>query len=70
MVCSVEGAKLAFDHDDILKMALARLKGKVRLSADRFRAVAAGFTLSELQHLYEAVLETTPLINAISEKRS
>jgi len=51
--------KLAFDHDDILKTALARLKGKVAYQPIGFELLPAGFTLSELQHLYEAVLETT-----------
>jgi len=51
--------KLAFDHDEILKLALARLKGKVAYQPIGFDLLPAGFTLSELQHLYEAVLETT-----------
>jgi 8-oxo-dGTP diphosphatase len=49
--------KLAFDHADILALALARLKGKVRYQPIGFELLPPKFTLSELQHLYEAVLE-------------
>jgi 8-oxo-dGTP diphosphatase len=50
--------KLAFDHLDILRVALARLKGKVRYQPIGFELLPAKFTLAQLQHLYEAVLET------------
>jgi 8-oxo-dGTP diphosphatase len=48
---------LAFDHAEILALALARLKGKVRYEPVGFELLPPKFTLSELQHLYEAVLE-------------
>src|SRR5580765_8391757 len=51
-------SKLAFDHADILATALARLKSKVRYQPIGFELLPPKFTLSELQHLYEAVLET------------
>jgi len=50
--------KLAFDHANILATALARLKGKVRYQPIGFELLPPKFTLSQLQHLYEAVLET------------
>jgi 8-oxo-dGTP diphosphatase len=50
--------KLAFDHPEILALALTRLKTKVRYQPIGFELLPAGFTLSQLQHLYEAVLET------------
>lgn len=50
--------KLAFDHADILATALARLKGKVRYQPIGFELLPAKLTLSQLQQLYEAVLET------------
>jgi len=50
--------KLAFDHADILATALGRLKGKVRYQPIGFELLPPKFTLSQLQHLYEAVLET------------
>src|SRR6202012_917936 len=49
---------LAFDHADILATGLARLKGKVRYEPIGFELLPPKFTLSQLQHLYEAVLET------------
>ena len=50
--------KLAFDHAEILAAALARLKGKVRYQPIGFELLPPKFTLSQLQHLYEVVLET------------
>jgi ADP-ribose pyrophosphatase YjhB (NUDIX family) len=50
--------KLAFDHADILAMALNRLKGKVRYQPIGFELLPPKFTLSQLQQLYQAVLET------------
>ena len=49
---------LAFDHAEILKMALQRLRGKVRYEPIGFELLPTKFTLSQLQHLYEAVLQT------------
>ena len=49
---------LAFDHAEILATALTRLKGKVRYQPIGFELLPPKFTLSQLQHLYEAVLET------------
>jgi 8-oxo-dGTP diphosphatase len=48
---------LAFDHDHICDVALKRLKGKVRYEPIGFELLPAKFTLSQLQHLYEVVLE-------------
>ena len=50
--------KLAFDHADIVAAALARLQGKVRYQPIGFELLPPKFTLSELQHLYEAILGT------------
>src|SRR6266487_2302397 len=50
--------KLAFDHTDIFATALARLNGKVRYQPIGFELLPPKFTLSQLQHLYEVVLET------------
>ncbi|MCP4675983.1 MAG: NUDIX hydrolase [Deltaproteobacteria bacterium] len=54
----VDTPTLAFDHDEILKMALERLKGKVRYQPIGFELLPPLFTLSQLQFLYETVLET------------
>ncbi|HEX8913543.1 MAG TPA: NUDIX domain-containing protein [Humisphaera sp.] len=48
---------LAFDHDRILAVALERLKGKVRYQPIGFELLPPKFALSELQRLYETVLE-------------
>jgi 8-oxo-dGTP diphosphatase len=48
--------KLAFDHAEIVETALARLQSKVRYQPVGFELLPPKFTLSELQHLYEAVL--------------
>jgi 8-oxo-dGTP diphosphatase len=49
---------LAFDHAEIFKTALTRLRGKVRYEPIGFELLPEKFTLSQLQHLYEAVLQT------------
>lgn len=49
--------KLAFDHEEILETALTRLKGKVRYQPIGFELLPTKFALSELQHLYEVILE-------------
>lgn len=56
-VCGVP--PLAFDHRAIVDVALRRLKGKVRYGPVGFELLPAKFTLTQLQHLYEAVLEVT-----------
>ena len=53
-----EARGLAFDHDRILAVALERLKGKVRYQPIGFELLPPQFTLSQLQRLYETVLET------------
>jgi 8-oxo-dGTP diphosphatase len=50
--------ELAFDHAVILETAVTRLKGKVRYQPIGFELLPPEFTLSDLQHLYEAVLGT------------
>lgn len=50
---------LAFDHAGILRTALERLRGKLRYQPIGFELLPKKFTLSELQHLYELVLEQT-----------
>jgi 8-oxo-dGTP diphosphatase len=48
---------LAFDHADMLQLALERLRGKLRYQPVGFELLPKKFTLSQLQHLYEQVLE-------------
>jgi len=49
--------KLAFDHGKILKLAIERLQGKVRYQPVGFELLPKKFTLTQLQKLYELVLE-------------
>ena len=48
---------LAFDHQKILDAALARLQGKVRYVPIGFELLPPKFTLSQLQKVYETILE-------------
>src|SRR3954466_3369445 len=49
--------RLAFAHDRILGVASQRLKGKVRYQPIGFELLPEKFTLSQLQRLYETILE-------------
>jgi 8-oxo-dGTP diphosphatase len=49
--------RLAFDHEKILKSAHERLKGKVRYQPIGFELLPEKFTLRQLQHLYEVILD-------------
>ncbi len=49
--------RVAFDHERIIDVAFARLKGKVRYEPIGFELLPPKFTLTQLQHLYEIILE-------------
>ncbi len=46
---------LAFDHEEIVQVALNRLKRRIRTQPVGFELLPPAFTLTDLQHLYEAV---------------
>ena len=48
--------QLAFDHNEILSMAMDRIRGKVRWQPIGFELLPTKFPLSELQHIYETIL--------------
>jgi 8-oxo-dGTP diphosphatase len=48
--------KLAFDHQNILDVALNRLRGKLEYTTVGFELLPKKFTLSDLQQMYEAIL--------------
>jgi 8-oxo-dGTP diphosphatase len=48
---------LAFDHARIVDVAITRLKGKVRYQPIGFELLPKKFTLTQLQRLYETVLD-------------
>lgn len=50
--------ELAFDHKEIVQCALERLRGKLSYQPIGFELLPEKFTLSQLQQLYEIVLET------------
>ena len=50
--------ELAFDHEQILELALERLRGKLRYQPIGFELLPRKFSLTQLQKLYELVLET------------
>jgi 8-oxo-dGTP diphosphatase len=48
---------LAFDHAHILEVALERLKNKVRYQPIGFELLPRKFTLTQLQRMYEIILD-------------
>jgi 8-oxo-dGTP diphosphatase len=49
--------ELAFDHNTILEACFNALKQRVRVRPVGFELLPPKFTLTELQHLYEAILQ-------------
>ncbi len=49
--------ELAFDHTEIFEMALARLRNKLRYQPIGFELLPKKFTLTQLQRMYEVILE-------------
>ena len=49
--------RLAFDHARILRTALRRLRAKLEYTTVGFQLLPKKFTLTELQRLYETILE-------------
>lgn len=47
---------LAFDHNQILKMAVTRVQSKIRYAPIGFNLLPNKFTMAELQQLYEGLL--------------
>ncbi|MCQ2959944.1 MAG: NUDIX hydrolase [Bacteroidales bacterium] len=49
---------LAFDHEEIYRMALAKLRERIYFEPVGFDLLPTEFTMTELQHLYEEILDT------------
>ena len=49
--------KLAFDHNEIVEKAYERLTAKLRYSTIAFQFLPKEFTLTELQNVYEIILQ-------------
>ncbi len=52
-----KGVKLAFDHGRLLAEAIARIRGKSEYTDLPVRLLPERFTLPELQHIFEIVLD-------------
>jgi len=50
---------LAFDHNEVLRCAVGRLRTKLEYTTAGFALLPSTFTLSQLQRVYEAVLGRT-----------
>jgi 8-oxo-dGTP diphosphatase len=50
--------ELAFDHNEILEACFQKLKRNIRIRPIGFELLPPKFTLTELQHLYEAILQS------------
>jgi 8-oxo-dGTP diphosphatase len=50
---------LAFDHSKIIDLAITRLRYKLEYTAAGFQLLPEEFTLSELQRVYEIILDKT-----------
>jgi 8-oxo-dGTP diphosphatase len=53
---SLQQLSLAFDHGEILQVALSRIRGKLEYTNIAFDLVPATFTIPELRHTYSIVL--------------
>jgi 8-oxo-dGTP diphosphatase len=49
--------ELAFDHSDVVRLAVERLRARVTYTTAPFALMPREFTLAELQAAYEAILE-------------
>lgn len=49
--------QLGFDHTDVIELAINRLRSKIRYEPVGFELLPEAFTLSQLQRLYEQILE-------------
>jgi 8-oxo-dGTP diphosphatase len=54
-VCDIPWNDLAYDHDNILREAIARVRGKVRYAWVLFQLLPPVFTMSELRAAYAAI---------------
>jgi 8-oxo-dGTP diphosphatase len=60
--------ELAFDHNSILEACFSALKQRVRVRPVGFELLPPKFTLTELQHLYEAILQPNSLDGKLDKR--
>ncbi|MFN8522273.1 MAG: NUDIX domain-containing protein [Chloroflexota bacterium] len=56
-VSELPWGEMAFDHGDMLRVAIDRVRSKVRYSWVAFQLLPATFTLSELRAVYASILD-------------
>ena len=56
-ISELRSSKIAFDHNEILEACFNALQQRVRIRPIGFELLPPKFTLTELQHLYQAILE-------------
>ena len=64
----IENHGLAFDHAKIIAYALSRLQGKLEYTDIALNLMPEAFTLTELQQVYETILDKTLLKAAFRRK--
>ncbi len=57
-VSAISARGLAYDHDEILTVAIARLRSRTTYTTLVSKLMASEFTLSELEKTYESILKT------------
>lgn len=60
-VAALPWGELAFDHGDMLRVAIDRVRSKVRYSWVAFQLLPETFTLTELRAVYAAILDPSLL---------
>lgn len=55
-VTDARGRQLAFDHSEILRVAVERLRGKIRYVPIGFNLLPKAFSMGDLRSLYESIL--------------
>ena len=53
-----EARKLAYDHDEVLTVAIQRLRSRITYTTLIGKLLPKEFTLTELEHTYESILHT------------
>ncbi len=54
---SIKKMEFAFDHKEIINMAIERIKNKIQYTNIAFQLLPEKFTLAELQDVYEIIIE-------------
>lgn len=60
--------QLAFDHEDIFQIALARLRGKIDYSSIAFELLPPTFTINELRSVHKAIKGSTYEVHRFRRK--